>query len=229
MGKEREVCSRRGLHECKRGKQKPAAVKQKQKLVPMKSQRVGTITFLAILIEIQMFFLDLVPPDPRTIAEPVDIVPKLPSSLKAGLTSSKWKERKEVLDELLALVNATPRIKDASEFGELAKSLATCIQKDANINCVMVAAGCMEGLAKGVMAPFGRYRESVVGPMLERLKERKVNVTDSIGAALDAIFSTVSLSIHIPIDVPNTYGTVRQLYPTSFLISLLPLSIKTPK
>jgi cytoskeleton-associated protein 5 len=176
-----------------------------------------------------MFFLDLVPPDPRTIAEPVDIVPKLPSSLKAGLTSSKWKERKEVLDELLALVNATPRIKDASEFGELAKSLATCIQKDANINCVMVAAGCMEGLAKGVMAPFGRYRESVVGPMLERLKERKVNVTDSIGAALDAIFSTVSLSIHIPIDVPNTYGTVRQLYPTSFLISLLPLSIKTPK
>jgi len=166
-----------------------------------------------------MFFLDLVPPDPRTIAEPVDIVPKLPSSLKAGLTSSKWKERKEVLDELLALVNATPRIKDASEFGELAKSLATCIQKDANINCV----------SNGVMAPFGRYRESVVGPMLERLKERKVNVTDSIGAALDAIFSTVSLSIHIPIDVPNTYGTVRQLYPTSFLISLLPLSIKTPK
>jgi cytoskeleton-associated protein 5 len=137
---------------------------------------------------------DLALPDPRTMAEPVDIVPKLPSSLKAGLTSSKWKERKEVLDELLALVNATPRIQDSSEFGELARSLATCIQKDANINCVIVAAGCMEGLAKGVMTPFGRYRESVVGPMLERLKERKVNVTDAIGVALDSVFSTVSLS-----------------------------------
>jgi cytoskeleton-associated protein 5 len=108
--------------------------------------------------------------------------------------SSKWKERKEVLDELLALLNATPRIKDAPELGELARSLAVCIQKDANINCVMIAAGCMEGLAKGMMTPFGRFRENVVGPMLERLKERKANVTDSIGAALDAVFSTVSLS-----------------------------------
>lgn len=127
------------------------------------------------------------------MAEPVDIVPKLPSSLKAGLASSKWKERKEVLDDLLTLVNSTPRIKDASELGDVARSLAVCIQKDANVNCVMVAAGCLEGLAKGMMSPFGRYRESVVGPMLERLKERKANITDAIGAALDAVFSTVNL------------------------------------
>lgn len=139
-------------------------------------------------------FSDVALPDPRTLAEPVDIIPKLPSSLKAGLASSKWKERKEVLDELLSLLNATPRVKDASELGELARSLAVCIQKDANINCVMTAAGCMEGLAKGMMGPFGKFRESVVGPMLERLKERKANVTDSIGAALDAVFLTVGCS-----------------------------------
>jgi hypothetical protein len=166
------------------------------------------------------------------MAEPVDIVPKLPSSLKAGLASSKWKERKEVLDELLTLVHATPRIKDASELGELARSLAACIQKDANINCVMAAAGCMEGLAKGVMAPFGRYRESVVGPMLERLKERKANVTDSIGAALDAVFSTVRLSIRIVIrisDPLSSLSTFRPPFPTSFQISFPPLSIKTLK
>jgi cytoskeleton-associated protein 5 len=146
-------------------------------------------------------------------AEPVDIVPKLPSSLKAGLVSSKWKERKEVLDELLTLVNATPRIKDTSEFGELARSLATCIHKDANINCVMVAAGCIEGLAKGIMAPFGRYRESLVGPMLERLKERKANVTDSIGAALDAVFTTASLSTRIPIDILNEHSYLQTTLP----------------
>ncbi|KDQ60854.1 hypothetical protein JAAARDRAFT_125412 [Jaapia argillacea MUCL 33604] len=124
--------------------------------------------------------------DPRAFAEEVDIISKLPPSLQANLTSSKWKERKEVLDDLLTLLNATPRIKDAPEFGELAKSLATRIQSDANINCVMVAAGCMEALAKGLMASFGRHREAVVTPMLERLKERKANVTDTIGAALDA-------------------------------------------
>ena len=109
-----------------------------------------------------------------------------------NLTSSKWKERKEVLDALLTLLNATPRIKEAPEFGELSKALALRVQSDANINCVMVAAQCLEGLAKGLMAHFGRYREIVVPPMLERLKERKASVTDTIGASLDAIFETVS-------------------------------------
>jgi cytoskeleton-associated protein 5 len=125
------------------------------------------------------------------LAEETNIVPKLPSTLPASLGSSKWKDRKEALDELLTLLNNTPRIKDAPEFAELSKSLATCIQKDANINCVMVAANCLEALAKGVMGPFARYREIVVGPMLERMKERKVNVTDAIGTALDAVFATV--------------------------------------
>ncbi|KAL0946933.1 hypothetical protein HGRIS_013093 [Hohenbuehelia grisea] len=140
---------------------------------------------------------DLSPPDPREFAEPVDIGPKLPSNLQAGLTSSKWKERKEVLDELAALLTSTPRIKEASELGDLAKALATRVQSDANINCVMVAAGCLEALAKGMMSSF-RYREVVVGPMLERLKERKANVTDAIGAALDAVFTTTTLSDILP-------------------------------
>lgn len=131
-----------------------------------------------------------VPDDPRTFAEEVDIVSKLPQDM-ARLTSSKWKDRKEVLDELHALITGTQRIKEAGELGDLAKQLATCVQKDANVICVTAAAGCVEGLAKGIMTPFGRYRESVVPPMLERLKERKATVTDAIGNALDAVFTTV--------------------------------------
>ncbi|KAI8998718.1 ARM repeat-containing protein [Trametes punicea] len=142
------------------------------------------------------------PPDPRMFAEEVDIVPKLPANLQASLKSSKWKERKEALDELLNLVNATPRIKDAPELGEVIRSLATCVQKDANINCVMVAANSLEGLAKGMMGPFARYRDSTVQPMLERLKERKTNVTDAIGNALDAIFSTTNLTDILPDTLP---------------------------
>ena len=128
-------------------------------------------------------------------------MPKLPANLQASLGSSKWKDRKEALDELLTLLNNTPRIKDAPQLGDLAKSLATCIHKDANINCVMTAANCLEALAKGVMAPFGKYRESIVGPMLERLKERKANVTDAIGAALDAVFATVWTTYRHPVCV----------------------------
>jgi cytoskeleton-associated protein 5 len=125
-------------------------------------------------------------------AEPDDIVSKLPPSLYTLLTSSKWKERKEVLDDLSDILNATLRIKDAPELGELAKSLAVRIQGDANINCVMAAAVCMEALAKGMGRSFARFRETVVGLMLERLKERKPNVTSVIGTALDAVFTTAS-------------------------------------
>jgi cytoskeleton-associated protein 5 len=144
-----------------------------------------------ICSECERYGTDLAPPDPRQFAEEVDITPNLPAKLYAGLTSSKWKERKEVLDGLLTLLNATPRIKEAPEFGELSKALALRVQSDANINCVMVAAHCLEGLAKGLMRNYGRYREIVVPPMLDRLKERKASVTDTISSALHAIFETV--------------------------------------
>ncbi|KAJ7709939.1 armadillo-type protein [Mycena rosella] len=144
------------------------------------------------------------PLDPRAFAEPVDV--KLPSSLQTLLTSSKWKERKEVLDELLTLLNSTPRIKDGPEISEVAKSLAVRIQSDANINCVMTAAACIEALAKAMLGSFARYREAVVAPMLERLKERKATVTDSIGDALDAVFSTTTLADIIP-DLGTALGS----------------------
>lgn len=131
-------------------------------------------------------------PDPRAFAEAVDIGPKLSPTLQATLKSTKWKERKEALDDLATLLSSTPRIKDSSEIGELAKSLATRIASDANISCVMVAASCIQELAKGMMAGFAKYREAVVPLMLERMKERKATVTDTIGAALDAVFVTVS-------------------------------------
>lgn len=134
--------------------------------------------------------------DPRAFAEEVDIVPSLPSGLSTALASSKWKERKEVLDDLATVLTSTPRIKDAPELGDVVKGLAGRMG-DANINCVIAAAVCMEALAKGMMGAFARFREAVVPPMLERLKERKANVTDAIGLALDAIFITVSLK---PID-----------------------------
>ena len=134
--------------------------------------------------------------DPRAFAEEVDVVPKLPSTLQASLSSSKWKERKEVLDDLLVVLNAAPRIKDAPELADVVKRLAGRMT-DANINCVMTAANCLEALAKGMMSNFGRFREVVVPPMLDRLKERKQNVTDAIGNALDAAFASVISTLYV--------------------------------
>ena len=129
--------------------------------------------------------------DPRSMAEEVDVTSKLPADLYKNLASSKWKDRKEALDDLLTLLKASLRIKDGPQIGELAKALATRINGDANVMCVIVAANCLEALADGLMTAFSRHRDAVVPPVLERLKERKANVTDAIGLALDAVFKTV--------------------------------------
>ena len=99
------------------------------------------------------------------------------------------------MDDLLTVFKASLRIKDGPEIGELAKSLAIRINGDANVMCVIVAANCLEALADGLMTAFSRHREAVVPPVLERLKERKANVTDAIGLTLDAVFKTVSSSV----------------------------------
>ncbi|KAI9845988.1 MAG: Microtubule-associated protein, microtubule dynamics during spindle orientation [Sclerophora amabilis] len=125
------------------------------------------------------------------LAEPVDVMPKIPKDLQENLASTKWKDRKDALDALYAAINV-PRIKDA-DFGEIMRSLAKCM-KDANIAVVTVAANCVEMIAKGLRKSFGRHRSTVMSPMMERLKEKKQSVTDAIGAALDATFGSTSLS-----------------------------------
>ena len=55
----------------------------------------------------------------------------------------------------------------------------------------------MEALANGMASSFSRFRETVVGPMLERMKERKTSVTDAIGTALDAVFKTASVCLKL--------------------------------
>ncbi|KAG8821862.1 Microtubule-associated protein, microtubule dynamics during spindle orientation, partial [Serendipita sp. 401] len=130
--------------------------------------------------------------DPLQFVSETDVVAKFPPDLYANLASSKWKDRKTALDDLAAVLTPMQKIKDSPpEFAELVKALAGRMP-DANIMCVMAAAACVEGLAKGLGSPFGRYREIIVTPMIDRLKERKQNVTDALGLALDAVFATVT-------------------------------------
>lgn len=133
--------------------------------------------------------------DPMEFMPETDVVAKFPKDLYTNLASSKWKDRKGALDELAAVLTPTQKIKDSPpEFAELVKAMAGRMS-DANIMCVMAAASCVEGLAKGLGQPFGRYREIIVTPMLDRMKERKQNVTDALGQGLDAVFATVCPNI----------------------------------
>ena len=62
---------------------------------------------------------------------------------------------------------------------------------DTNINIVIAAANCLEGLARGLRDSFNKYKSSVAGLVMDRLKERKVTVVEALSGALNAMYSTV--------------------------------------
>jgi protein STU2 len=123
--------------------------------------------------------------------EAVNVLAKVPKDLHERLSSTKWKDRKEALDDLHQVINV-PKIEEG-QFDDILRALAKCM-KDANIAVVTIAASCIEILAKGLKRAFAKYRSTVMDPMMERLKEKKQSVTDAIGAALDAVFASSSLS-----------------------------------
>lgn len=129
--------------------------------------------------------------DAFDLAEPQDVASKVPADFSDQLASSKWKERKDALEALFGLLNV-PRIKDG-EFGEVARGLAKSM-KDANVAVVTQAAQCIEVMAKGLRKPFGKYRSTVSGPIMDRMKEKKPAVQEALGAALDQVFLATSLT-----------------------------------
>lgn len=125
------------------------------------------------------------------LAEPVDVESKVPPDFQDNMGSAKWKDRKDALDALFNVVN-TPRIK-AGHFDDIIRVLAKSM-KDANIAVVTVAANCVEKLALGLRRDFTKYRSSILSSIMERLKEKKQSVTDALGAAMDAVFTSTSLT-----------------------------------
>ncbi|KAL9612564.1 MAG: hypothetical protein Q9167_002861 [Letrouitia subvulpina] len=129
--------------------------------------------------------------DTFDLAEPVEILGKVPSNFHESMGSVKWKDRKDALDALYSVVKVD-RIKDG-HYDEIMSALAKSM-KDANIAVVTVAANCIECFAKGLRHGFSKYRNKVMAPVMERLKEKKQSVADALGAALDAVFLSTGLT-----------------------------------
>lgn len=129
--------------------------------------------------------------DAFDLAEPMDVLSKVPKDFHDQMSSSKWKDRKDSLDALYSIINV-PRIQDG-QFDDIVRVLAKSM-KDANIAVVTVAAHCIDLLAKGLRSSFGKYRGIVMAPMMERLKEKKQSIADALGQALDSVFASTNLS-----------------------------------
>ncbi|BGO97975.1 Protein STU2 [Rhodotorula toruloides] len=132
------------------------------------------------------------PPDVFDLADPIPVLSRLPADFYSNLSSSKWKDRKELaLEPLLATLSSSPRY-EPDNYADLVSALAGRMT-DANVLCVMLAAQCIEKLAKGLRGDFARYKGTVTSPILARTKEKKQNVLEALGAALDAVYSSSSI------------------------------------
>ena len=135
------------------------------------------------------------PIDPLSLLDPIDVLSKFPSDLDERLSSVKWKDRVEVLEECNKVLsqpqNARISHSNVDAYGSLASTLGGKCRSDANVNVVIEAAKVLEGLARGMGKPFGRHRAAMIPGCLDRLKERKTTVVEALGKVLDAVFSTV--------------------------------------
>lgn len=55
--------------------------------------------------------------------EPVDIIKKVPSDFSAQLSSQKWQDRKEALENLLKLLNFHPRLSPSAQYADIIQLL----------------------------------------------------------------------------------------------------------
>ncbi|RVE72144.1 hypothetical protein OJAV_G00059000 [Oryzias javanicus] len=129
--------------------------------------------------------------DPYELLEPVEILSKMPKDFYEKIEAKKWQERKEALEAVETLTK-NPKL-ESGDYGDLVRALKKVVGKDANVMLVSLAAKCLAGLASGLRKKFGTYAGQVVPTILEKFKEKKLQVVQALQEAIDAVFLTTTL------------------------------------
>ncbi|KAJ3334892.1 Cytoskeleton associated protein 5, partial [Kappamyces sp. JEL0680] len=141
--------------------------------------------------------------DAFDLADPVPFLEKLPKSFYTDLASTKWKERKEACELLLKLVSF-PKLEDGRYYelvNVLAKKLA-----DPNVVVAVLVANILEKMALGLKTGFALYRNIVVAPLMDRMKEKKTHVLEALRGALDATIASLSSFTEMMDDATGCMG-----------------------
>lgn len=125
------------------------------------------------------------------LIDPVDILGKLPKDFYEKLEAKKWQERKESLEALETLCQ-NPKLQ-TGDYGELVRALKKVITKDTNVVLVALAGKCLSMIAKGLNKKFQPYAVVCIGGLLEKFKEKKANVVQSLREAIDNIYPSTNL------------------------------------
>ncbi|EDK47126.1 conserved hypothetical protein [Lodderomyces elongisporus NRRL YB-4239] len=130
--------------------------------------------------------------DPLEFVDPVEVLSKFPTDFHQRVLSAKWKDRVEVLEEVLAVLNKHPKLVTSDDYAPLIRIFAKNM-KDANIQVVQLSANCTDKIANALGSHFTRYQSLILMPVIERTKEKKPSVAGALDTLLDTMFSISSL------------------------------------
>ncbi|KAJ2888463.1 hypothetical protein FB639_000626 [Coemansia asiatica] len=125
--------------------------------------------------------------DPWEMADPVDITKKLPDDYYTFVTSSKWKERKEVIESLHETLKKSIRLQMSPGTGDIIQEMGRKIG-DTNIIVATLAIQCLGLFASGLRQVFSPFVQSTLPALIEKSKERKQTVVEAIRETEDAYF-----------------------------------------
>lgn len=132
--------------------------------------------------------------DPYDLAVAQNVLAKIPPAFAQQLSSPKWKERKEMLDEIVKVLSV-PKMAPDGDYMSLVRALLPVITKDANIMCATQAMISIQLLATGLRGSFASCASrDLVQAIVDRFKEKKATVVDAASQALHALTSALSLA-----------------------------------
>ncbi|KAI5955400.1 hypothetical protein KGF57_003726 [Candida theae] len=130
--------------------------------------------------------------DPLEFVDPVEVLSRLPGDFETRISSAKWKDRVEVLEEVQAVLEKSPKLVKNEDYAPLVRIFAKNMD-DANIQVVQLAATCANHVAKGLGKDWTKYQPIILKQVIERTKEKKPSVASALDTFLDTMFSISGL------------------------------------
>ncbi|KAI3638976.1 hypothetical protein MIR68_003474 [Amoeboaphelidium protococcarum] len=125
------------------------------------------------------------PAEKLDFTEPVDVLSNVPADIEDQLSQTKWKDKKDALDNLCKILDTPKYVK--GNFHPLLSVLSKKVG-DINIAVAVSAIQCVEKIASGLKQDFPQFKNDVKQSLLDRLKEKKQNVIQALRLALDAVY-----------------------------------------
>ncbi|KAK6267582.1 hypothetical protein QUC31_011742 [Theobroma cacao] len=131
--------------------------------------------------------------DEYELVDPVDILTPLEKSgFWDGVKATKWSERKEAVAELTKLAS-TKKIAPG-DFTEVCRTLKKLVT-DVNIAVAVEAIQAVGNLARGLRTHFAGSSRFLLTVLLEKLKEKKPALTESLTQTLQAMHKAGCLNL----------------------------------